>query len=459
MNTDNNNKENGNKNKREEEPKNNDLNIKLSDKTAPDKKRINAKWKKAAGIVLTVIAIMIVSALAVTVIALYIAYNKVYTEVPIQERTGDYIPPVLDTDKLHDISEIIGEGEIPPMSIDPVITDTPPVQTTSGNNDTEPNDDITPENNNTTGKNSDVSTGGSSGVSTGGSSGGSSDVEPVRVRYDKYVEPKGTKTTIYKVAQKDPNVLNIILLGRDARDPLHDRGRTDAMMIVSYNKKTKDIKVTSLLRDTLVPIEGWHWNRINAAYFFGGTGLCINTVNDVYDMDIQNYVTVTFDSVEGIIDLLGGIEIEITKKEAEWGGWGIFTSQIHEGKCLITGACARAYMQNRSIGKTDFARTNRQKIVLEALFHRFVTIKSISEFSDVINYILNMVQTNMKLDTILSLASSILSNGIKNFEYAYLPYEGNYKSQYYDTGKAKLMILMTDLDKSTRYLHNFIYNY
>jgi anionic cell wall polymer biosynthesis LytR-Cps2A-Psr (LCP) family protein len=75
-------------------------------------------------------------------------------------------------------------------------------------------------------------------------------------------------------------------MGTDSRDVTLDRGRSDAMIVVSYNSKTGSVKLTSLLRDSLVPIEGVGWNRINTAYFFGGVGLAVNTVNQLYNLDI-----------------------------------------------------------------------------------------------------------------------------------------------------------------------------
>lgn len=95
-------------------------------------------------------------------------------------------------------------------------------------------------------------------------------------------------------------MLNILVLGTDSRNVTLDRGRSDTMIVVSYNKKEGTIKMVSLLRDALIPIEGYGWNRINTAYFFGGVGLAVNTVNQLFGLDIQSFVVVDINGAEGI---------------------------------------------------------------------------------------------------------------------------------------------------------------
>ena len=123
---------------------------------------------------------------------------------------------------------------------------------------------------------------------------------------------------IYKVEKKDPNIENILVIGTDSRDVVRERGRSDAMIVLSYNKKTGEIKMVSILRDSLVPIEGRGWNRINAAYSFDGVGLAVNTVNQLFDLDIQRFVVVDFNGVTDFIDKAGGVTINLTQKEVDY---------------------------------------------------------------------------------------------------------------------------------------------
>lgn len=91
------------------------------------------------------------------------------------------------------------------------------------------------------------------------------------------------------------------------------------MMILSYNRKLRTAKLVSLLRDTWIYIPNRDtWNRINTAYFFGGVGLAINTVNSNFGMDIQYYVKVDFESLKEIVDTVGGIDVYLTEREVEY---------------------------------------------------------------------------------------------------------------------------------------------
>lgn len=90
------------------------------------------------------------------------------------------------------------------------------------------------------------------------------------------------------------------------------------MIILSYNKRTGAIKMVSVLRDSLVPIEDRGWNRINAAYSFDGVGLAVNTVNQLFDLDIQRFVVVDFNGVTDFIDKAGGVTISLTKAEVDY---------------------------------------------------------------------------------------------------------------------------------------------
>ncbi len=100
-----------------------------------------------------------------------------------------------------------------------------------------------------------------------------------------------TDDPIFAVNPKDPNVMNILMLGSDSRGT--DRGRTDSIILISYNKSTRQAKMVSFLRDSWVYIPGKDiWNRINTSYFFGGVGMLVNTLNTNFDLDIQYYMKV-----------------------------------------------------------------------------------------------------------------------------------------------------------------------
>ena len=86
-------------------------------------------------------------------------------------------------------------------------------------------------------------------------------------------------------------------------------------MIISINKKTKDVKVCSIYRDTYVNIEGHGFTKMTHAYAYGGPKLAIDTLNTNFDLNITDFVTVNFSAVTNMVDLVGGITLDIKKDE------------------------------------------------------------------------------------------------------------------------------------------------
>jgi len=116
------------------------------------------------------------------------------------------------------------------------------------------------------------------------------------------------------------NVVNVLLIGVDSTDGLASGGNTDAMMIVSLNKDTKKITIVSIMRDSFVymDINGKkRFFKINAAYNWGGPATLLQTVEDSYKVEINNYVCVDFATFPKIIDTLGGVTVEVMPYEAE----------------------------------------------------------------------------------------------------------------------------------------------
>ena len=262
------------------------------------------------------------------------------------------------------------------------------------------------------------------------------------------------KVPIYKVDQKDEDIFNILVMGTDSRDITADRGRSDAMIIVSYNKKDGSIKLTSLLRDSLVPIAGHDWNRINTAYFFGGVGLAINTVNDLYNLDIQNFVVFDLNGVEDFIDYIGGVDVTLTQEEVDLYklyGWG---KDLTAGENHLSGKYALNHMRNRTIG-SDFARTQRQRDTIVAVMTKILTQKSLTEIYDIVDYAFGLVKTNMSAKTLASHAASLLGNVSKlSIESQNVPYADSYKNAWYNG----MAILSFNISDAAKRINSFIYD-
>ncbi len=264
------------------------------------------------------------------------------------------------------------------------------------------------------------------------------------------------KTPIYKVAKKDPDVENILILGTDSRDVTVERGRSDAIIILSYNKKTGSIKMVSVLRDSLVPIEGHKWNRINAAYSFDGVGLAVNTINQLFDLDIQRFVVVDFNGVTDFIDKAGGITINLTQKEADYmTNYSSGHVQFQAGPNQFNGDRALVYMRIRKID-SDFKRTERQRKVIETLATKIITEKSISEIYDLTDFAFSLVKTNISLTELTSVIGSVATQAMGNgldMESQNVPFSDSYTYKRYNG----MAIVSFDINEAARRVNKFIY--
>ena len=243
---------------------------------------------------------------------------------------------------------------------------------------------------------------------------------------------------IYRETQRDPNIRNILVLGTDSRDVSKERGNSDVMIVLSINKKTKEVKMISVLRDVLVPIEGHDWNRINAAYRLEGAGLAVNTVNEAFGLDIQEFIVVDFNGVIELIDHIGGIDITLTAAEAQYYSNKhsvLFGNNLSAGSIHMNGDQALAHLRNRTLG-TDFERTRRQRDVLIAMLNQ-VLGQSLTQMDSTLDFVLDIIRTNIKATDFLSVGLSVVTNfssGVKSMsvpnrsqqgkEYRFASYKG-----------------------------------
>jgi polyisoprenyl-teichoic acid--peptidoglycan teichoic acid transferase len=258
------------------------------------------------------------------------------------------------------------------------------------------------------------------------------------------------KTPIYKVDQIDPDVINVLVLGLDTRTP-GGNGRSDLNMIISINRKNNTVKLASLLRDTLVPIEGHDWNRLNSAYVFGGPGLTINTVNQVYKTDIQRYVKLDFFAISDIIDAVGGVDITLTQAEADWmRSQGV---QITKGAGMkhLDGAKALAYARIRKID-SDFQRTQRQRNVMAAALKNLRSM-GVLKAVNLMMKLLPQVKTNISSTEIVSLATGVINARGKEIGQTSIPINGAFTFKKYKG----MQIISVDFNKNADALHKFIY--
>ena len=265
------------------------------------------------------------------------------------------------------------------------------------------------------------------------------------------VDPKAEKVKIAEEDQKDKDVFNVLLVGTDSRDPNSDKGRSDSMMLVSFNKKQNKSTVISFMRDTLVDIDGYGRSRLGHTYAYGGVGLTINTLNQTYGLDIQNYVTISFDNLVNVIDEIGGVEVYISEEEAEYYRKNGMPD-IVAGDVTLTGSQALAHARNRTLG-SDFERTRRQRSVMYGIYRKIMSEKDISALLPLINYCVTQVETNMSVTEIYDMAKEVLSTEDLKMQQACAPQEGTYTPIVYEG----MDVLEIDVDANKKRIEDLLY--
>lgn len=190
---------------------------------------------------------------------------------------------------------------------------------------------------------------------------------------DDVTMPSGTADLI-----DGEEIINVLLIGQDRRSSA-GIGNTDAMILCTVNVKEKTLTMTSFLRDLWVSIPGYYNERLNTAYYLGkgSFDLLNETLKTNFGVVVDHNVEVDFAAFEKVVDLLGGIELELTSKEANYlnrrGNWDVDDStagkwRLKTGVNLLTGEQALAYSRIRNIDADgDFSRTGRQRKVLNKM--------------------------------------------------------------------------------------------
>ena len=264
------------------------------------------------------------------------------------------------------------------------------------------------------------------------------------------VDPTVKNVQIAQEDPKDEDVFNVLLVGTDSRDPNSDMGRSDSMMLVSFNKSKNKSTVVSFLRDSLVDIDGYGKSRLGPTYADGGLGLTINTINKTYDLDIQNYITIDFENLVSIIDEIGGVKVFITEEEAEYYRQNGMPD-IQSGDMTLTGSQALAHARNRTLG-SDFERTRRQRSVMYGIYRQIMAEKDASAILPLINYCMNHVKTNMSVTEIYDLAKQVLAIDNLRMQQASMPTEGAYQPVTYEG----MDVLEIDIEANKKYLNELL---
>lgn len=236
----------------------------------------------------------------------------------------------------------------------------------------------------------------------------------------------------------DKSITNILLLGVDSREENNLESRSDSMMILTIDQKNDTIKLTSLQRDMLVYLPGKEEpEKLNAANVLGGPKLVVRVINDTLRLDIKNYAIVNMGGMEQLIDIAGGVMIDVQKAEIPYINTNIRGENRRSSKeeqaaylenpglQLLNGRQAVAYARVRKLD-SDYVRMERQRTVLQALFDAFRDAELIRK-SQMISEGLSYIKTNLSPGQITDLGLQVIPAMRSKIEQLQLPIRGYYK--------------------------------
>lgn len=288
------------------------------------------------------------------------------------------------------------------------------------------------------------------------------------VNYEEQ-QPKYTGLADEDTLYSHEDVFNILLFGVD--EDTSDYGRSDSMILLSVDDAHRKIKMTSFQRDTLVYVpdpDGGYQTKLTNAFSYGGVGLAVSTIEQNYSIKIDRYATVNFETFKSIVDVLGGVELELTDREILYINCQVQQNNQSDfldaqaGKVLLNGTQALWHARNRGgdvingvefFEDTDWDRTQRQRNFMEAVFSKMRSA-SIFELASVAKNTAPYITTDMtksELSSFITKSARYLKYEVKQTS---APADGCW---VYETNFAGDVISVYDWDTATNELTSFIY--
>ena len=254
------------------------------------------------------------------------------------------------------------------------------------------------------------------------------------------------------------SVVNILLIGQDARDGQEGQ-RSDSMILLSINNKKHCVSMTSIMRDTYVDIPGHGGNRINAAYAYGGIDLLDETIEQNFGVTIDGNAMVDFDGFLEAMTAVGSMDMELTAEEAQYmndnPGFGSNNDESDEvwnlqpGVNTLTPNQLLAYSRIRYVGNSDWDRTERQRKVIAGSVNKVKHGHFIKGYK-MAGKAAPSITTDIKTFGMIRIAMGMMSGGEMNSHI--IPVEGTYSAQYVDG----MAVLVPDIEANKKALQDYI---
>ena len=286
-------------------------------------------------------------------------------------------------------------------------------------------------------------------------------------RFSKVVyDDKVVEESVNELAEETLEVMdeytNIALFGLDTRQAgsLGKGNRSDTIMIASINNDTKDVKIVSVYRDSYLNLANDKYRKCNEAYSIGVPEQAVAMLNMNCDLKIDHYMSVDFLAVSEVVDLLGGIEIDVDQYEIEHlNNYTVETAKVtgktttklkSTGLQKLDGVQATSYCRIRYTQGDDFKRTERQREVLETIAKKAKTM-SASQLDSIVKAVFPMCATNMSVDQLLAFAADALSYNIVGT--TGFPFDVVTDS----VGSAGSCVIPVDMEKNVTQLHKYMF--
>ncbi len=261
-------------------------------------------------------------------------------------------------------------------------------------------------------------------------------------------------------------VENILLIGLDGNNDKLPK-RSDTMIILTIDKLNKSLKLTSLARDTLVKIPGIGEEKLTHAYAYGQEELLIQTINENFDLNIKDYAVVNFKSFIDIVDIIGGVDIDVNEKEIHHLNEVIKDCYMvnHDddknieyitssGSNNLNGYQALAYARIRKLD-TIYKRDERERLILTNIAHKLSDV-SISKYPQIAKSILRHVKVNIAFNKIIDLA--FIAHELANYDIRQLEFPVSEYREEGRIGEKDTYVVKWDKNKNIELLHQFIYS-
>lgn len=234
-------------------------------------------------------------------------------------------------------------------------------------------------------------------------------------------------------AQTERQSKNILLIGTDHRDDSWN-GNSDVMILATLRPDDQKITLTSFMRDLYAEIPGHGVHKLNYAYAVGGGSLLAETLEDNYELSIDNYAVVDFGSMAEIVDTVGGVEMEISDEECEWLNGYLNSMEAWDdylpggGTYVLNGNQAVAYMRIRFVGNNDYERTQRQRDILKGIFGELHSIGA-DQLLKLASELLLKTEHDISAFELIELLALVPDLADYELEESRIPYDDLYHSQ------------------------------